>query len=125
MRKNTRRILSFTDLDSWREGHRFVIEVYNLTKRFPQTEIFGLVSQMRRSAISITSNIAEGFNRFNYKEKIQFYSFALGSVAEIQSQLLVCRDVHLISNQEYQIAAEQAILVHKLVTGLIKSPRLK
>ena len=64
----------FTDLDAWQEGHQLVLLVYRFTKSFPREEAFGLVSQMRRCSASVTSNIAEGFSRQSYKEKLQFYS---------------------------------------------------
>ena len=81
-------IQKFTDLRVWKEGHKLVLNTYRLTTFFPKEELFGLVSQMRRSAVSITSNIAEGFSRKSYKEKIQFYYIALGSITELQNQLL-------------------------------------
>jgi hypothetical protein len=66
------KIKSFTDLIAWKEGHKLVIIIYKTTEKFPQKEIFSLTDQMRRCAVSITSNIAEGFSRQGHKEKIQF-----------------------------------------------------
>ena len=63
------KIRSFTDLNAWKYGHELVLDIYRITKLFPKDEMFGLVSQMRRSAVSITSNIAEGFSRESYAEK--------------------------------------------------------
>ena len=120
---NKKKIRSFTDLDAWKEGHKLVLMVYRVTKTFPKEEIFGLSSQMRRCVVSITSNIAEGFSRQSYKEKIQFYSLALGSTTELQNQLLVARDVGYLSKKEFQKTAEQSVIVHKIVNGLIKSSR--
>ena len=77
MNQKLGKIKSFVDLDAWKEGHKLVLVIYNLTKAFPHEEAFGLNSQMRRCAVSITSNIAEGFSRQSYKEKIQFYSISL------------------------------------------------
>ena len=65
-------LTSFTQLNTWKEGHILVLEVYKLTKTFPREELFVLVSQIRRCVISITSNIAEGFSRQSYKEKVQY-----------------------------------------------------
>ena len=90
---------------------------------FPKDEVFGLVSQMRRCAVSITSNIAEGFSRQSYKEKVQFYSMAQGSVTELQNQLLVSRDVRYITNEKFQEIAQQSVKVHKITNGLIKGAR--
>lgn len=117
------RIKSFTDLHAWQEGHKLVLMVYKITKFFPKEEIFGLVSQMRRCVVSITSNIAEGFSRQSYKEKVQFYSIAQGSLTELQNQLLVARDVGLLTKQQFEELASQSIKVHKIVNGLIKSSK--
>jgi four helix bundle protein len=118
-----KKIKSFTDLDAWREGHRLVLVIYEVTKKFPKEETFGLVAQMRRCAVSITSNIAEGFSRQSYKEKLQFYSTALGSTTELQNQLLISKDVGYITEDRFQKIAEQSIKVHRIVNGLIKSSK--
>lgn len=70
------KISSFTDLNTWKEGHKLVIWIYKITENFPQKEIFGLTNQMRRAAVSVTSNVAEGFSRFTAKDKHHFYSIA-------------------------------------------------
>ena len=70
-------IRSFTDLEAWKEGHKLVLLFYNITKKFPSSEKFGLANQIRRAAVSITSNIAEGFSRNGTREKVQFYYIAL------------------------------------------------
>jgi len=118
-----RKIKSFTDLDAWKERHKLVISIYKITRSFPKEEMFGLISQIRRCAVSITSNIAEGFSRLSYKEKIQFYSIALGSVTEMQNQLLVARDVQFMDKENFGQIAAQTITVHKIINGLIKSFR--
>ena len=116
-------IRSFTDLNAWKEGHKLVLIIYDITKSFPKEEVFGLVSQMRRCAVSITSNIAEGFSRQSYKEKAQFYSIAQGSVTELQNQLLIARDIGLITKEKFQQLAIHSITVHKIINGLIKSSK--
>ena len=93
MNSNAKKIESFTDLVVWQESHKLVVSLYKATETFPQTEIFGLTNQMRRCVISITSNIAEGFGRQSYKERVQFYSIAKGSNLELQNQLLAARDI--------------------------------
>ena len=123
MNQESGRIKSFTDLDAWKEGHKLVLMVYEITKTFPKEEIFGNVNQMRRCAVSITSNISEGFSRQSYKEKIQFYSMSQGSTTELQNQLLISRDVGYISNEKFQKSAEQSIKVHKITSGLIKKSK--
>lgn len=119
----SRKIRSFTDLNAWKEGHKLVLMIYEETKSFPKEELFGLVSQMRRAAVSITSNIAEGFSRQSYKEKIQFYSIAQGSITEIQNQLLIAKDVGFISKDRFKKMAEQSVEAHKVFGGLIKSSK--
>ena len=69
------KIKSFTDLNAWKKSHILAISIYKLTKKFPKEELFGLTSQVRRAAISVTSNIAEGFGRQTYKEKYNFIIF--------------------------------------------------
>jgi len=112
---------SFTDLVAWREGHTLVISLYKATKSFPKEEIFALISQIRRAAVSVTSNIAEGFNRKTAKDKIHFYSMALGLVAELQNQILIARDIKYVEREAFARLSEQTILVHKLISGLIRS----
>jgi len=97
--------------------------IYEVTKTFPNDEIFGLVSQTKRAAVSITSNIAEGFSRQSLREKIQFYSIAHGSLTELQNQLLVARDVGYLSRDDFHRLSEQSVTVHKLVNAFIKKTR--
>jgi len=120
---NGNKIRSFTDLNAWKEGHKLVLAIYEVTRKFPKEELFGLSNQLRRAAISVTSNIAEGFSRQSYKEKAQFYSITLGSVTEVQNQLLVARDIKYIENDQFQKIAQQTIVIHKLVNGLIKGSK--
>ncbi len=115
------KIRSFTDLIAWQKGHYLVLEIYKTTTDFPKSEIHSLVDQLRRAAISITSNIAEGFSRRNFKEKRQFYYLALGSLTELQNQLLVARDVGYLSKEKFREVAEKTVELSKLINGLIKS----
>ena len=120
---NQVKIKSFTQLNTWKEAHLLVLEIYEITKKFPKEEQFGLVNQIRRAVVSITSNIAEGFSRNSYKEKSQFYSMALGSLTEVQNQLLIARDLRSISKEEFISFAEKTITTNKLLNGLIKKSR--
>ncbi|EKD85886.1 MAG: S23 ribosomal protein [uncultured bacterium] len=117
------KITNFKDLYAWQEGHKLVLLIYKLTEKFPQKEMFGLTNQMRRAAVSITSNIAEGFSRRSYKDKSQFYSMALGSLTELQNQLLVAKDVDYLSDSSFEKTSEQTITVSKLINGLIKKSK--
>jgi four helix bundle protein len=100
-----------------------VLIIYDITSNFPENERFGLVSQMRRCAVSITSNIAEGFSRKGNKEKTQFYYIASGSITELQNQLLISRDIKILDNQKFQEITNQTIVVQKITNGLIKSTK--
>ncbi len=113
------KIKSFTDLETWRQGHLLVIMIYKETGIFPKEEVYGLTSQMRRAAISITSNIAEGFGRQSYKEKIQFYYLAQGSLIELKNQLLVAKDIDYLKPEIFSSLAEQINQTHRLLQGLI------
>lgn len=115
------KITSFTDLHAWQEGHKLVLTIYKITRYFPKAEIYGLTNQMQRCVISITSNIAEGFSRSSRKEKIQFYYMSLGSLTELQNQLLISKDLGYIDKVKFDQIAEQTVIVHKLLNGLIKS----
>ena len=118
-----KKIQSFTDLNSWKESHKFVLLVYRKTASFPKEEIFGITNQIRRAVVSIVSNIAEGFGRQSYKEKVQFYSIAQGSNLEIQIQMLVARDLRFLEENDFQEIADQSIVVGKLLSGLIRATK--
>jgi len=115
-------IRDFSDLLVWQEGHKLVLGIYVLTKKFPKEEVFGLVNQMRRAAVSVTSNIAEGFGRQGYKEKIQFYYIFQGSIIELKDQLPIARDIQYIDSSEYADIRERADKAHKLLQGLRACP---
>lgn len=125
MNQESRKIKSFTDLETWQIGHSLTLEIYQLTKTFPKEEMFSLTSQLRRAVVSFTSNIAEGFSRQYYKEKVQFYSTALGSLTEVQNQLLVARDVGYVSNEDFRRLADKTVTLNKMTNSLIKKSRLK
>lgn len=120
--KNTT-IKSFQDLIVWQEAHKLVLTIYKVTKDFPKDELFGLTNQIRRASVSITSNISEGFNRNSPKEKLQFYYIALGSLAEVKSQLLVARDIGYIKADIFDKIDTQLVVAQKLLNGLIKSTK--
>lgn len=113
-------IKSFTELNAWKEGHKLVLLIYKETERFPDKEVFGLTSQMRRCVISITSNIAEGFSRITLKDKNNFFSMALGSLTELQNQLLIAKDIKYLEKEVFGLIANQTVIVSKLINGLKK-----
>ncbi len=113
------KIKVFTDLHSWQESHKLVLLIYNLTKEFPKDEVFGITSQMRRAAISITSNIAEGFGRQGYKEKVQFYYLSQGSLTELKNQIIAAKDIGYLGELDFKKLVDQANISHQLLQGLI------
>lgn len=117
---NNHTIRSFTDLIVWQESHKLVLATYIQTKKFPKEELFSLTSQMRRAAISITSNIAEGFSRKGTREKIQFYTIAKGSLTELESQFLVARDIGCVNTLEFENIFKQITSTHKLLNAFIR-----
>jgi|SRR3989344_694268 len=115
------KIRSFTDLIAWKEAHKLAILIYKVTENFPAKETYSLIDQVRRSSVSISSNIAEGFSRQGKKEKLQFYFTSLGSLTELQNQVLLARDVGYLEKIKFSELANQTVLVSKLIHGLIKS----
>jgi len=112
------KIKNFTNLNAYKEAHKLVLIIYKVTNKFPQDEKYGLINQMRRAAVSIASNIAEGFSRNTIKDKYQFYTLALGSLSELQSQLLIAKDLKYLNQQTFNQIAQQSITVRKLISGL-------
>ena len=123
--KSVRKIARFTDLIAWQTAHALVLAVYKITTKFPKEEQFGLASQLRRAAVSVSSNIAEGFSRDTYNDKKHFYIMSHGSLTELQNQLLVARDVNYISMEEFNRVAELTVDAIKPLVGLIKSTKEK
>ncbi len=116
-------IKSFTELIAWQESHKLVLEIYKICKTFPSEERFGLASQIQRAAVSITSNIAEGFSRKSPKEKVNFYYIALGSLTEVLNQLIIAKDLSYINIVVFNKLSENTTNSQKLINGLIKSAR--
>jgi len=112
------KIKNFTDLNAYKEAHKLVLIIYKVTNKFPKEERYGLINQMRRATVSITSNIAEGFSRNTIKDKCQFYTLAQGSLTELQSQLLISRDLSYLTREDFNQIANQTVIVNKLINGL-------
>lgn len=112
------KIKSFTDLKVWQEGHKLVLSIYKITRDFPKEETYSLTDQMRRATTSITSNIAEGFGRHSYREKVQFYYLAQGSLTELKNQILIAKDVGYLKKEDYEILTSCSNDTHRLLQGL-------
>lgn len=112
---------SFKDLQIWQWSRKLAVKIYSITKSFPKEEIFGMTSQLRRAGVSIPSNIAEGHRRGTDKEFIQFLNIARGSLAEVETQIIIANDIKFI---EDSITEEMVIEINeigKMINGLISS----
>lgn len=97
------------------------VDIYNFTKKFPPQEQLGLTNQMRRAAVSISSNLAEGFARKGKKEKIQFYYAALGSNTELQNQIMIAEEIGYLDRNLAKSLLEHSEMIGKLLSGLIRN----
>ena len=112
---------SHKDLKVWQKSMEFVVVIYTMTKNFPKEEQFGIVLQMRRAAISIPSNIAEGYGRVYGKETIKFLSNALGSASELETQIIISKDLGFISTDCLKQLLGQIEEIIRMLSALIKS----
>jgi four helix bundle protein len=108
------------DLNVWLESINLVTFVYEKTKVFPKDELFALTSQIKRSAISIPSNISEGAARESNKEFLRFLFIAQGSISELDTQLLIANNLNFLSKADYVQIAEKLVAIRKMLAGLIK-----
>ena len=113
----------FRELQVWHKAHQLVLVVYKGTACFPPAERFGLTGQLRKSAVSKPSNIAEGCGRQGDRDFSRFIQIAIGSTAELEYQLLLARDLELLDEGAHQELAAQAIEVKKMLTSLVKKLR--
>ena len=109
------------DLLVWQKSIAFVTAIYNLTKSFPKEELYCIVSQIRRAAVSIPSNMAEGCARRNTREYIQFLYVSLGSAAELETQLIISSNLGYINENDNQNIIKNLEEIIRMITGLIKS----
>lgn len=111
--------MEYTKLEVWTNSRKLVKEIYEITKEFPKEEMYGIVSQMRRSAISVPSNIAEGCGRYSFKEKCQFFYIAKGSLFELETQLYLSKDVGYIEDSKFSVVMKTILSSKKLLNGSI------
>ena len=110
----------FKELKVWSKAHELTITVYGLTRTFPRDEIYGLTSQVRRSAASIGANIAEGCGRRSDGELARFLQIARGSASETEYHLLLARDLRFLSENDYQNAEKKIVEVQRMLTALVQ-----
>lgn len=112
-------IKTFRDLIVWQKSISFVAEIYKMTNVFPKEEQFSLTSQLRRAAISIPSNIAEGFGRHTRKEYIRFLQIAIGSTFELQTQIEIAKNLNFISQENFSRVFELSREIERMLSSLI------
>lgn len=120
----SKEIQSFEDLDAWKYSIDLAVDIYRITKTFPKDELFSLTNQMRRASSSISANIAEGCGRYNYKEKLQFYRIANGSLLEVKSFCYLANKLGYIKNEELSEIIKKVVVCQKLISALIKAVRV-
>ena len=114
---------SYRDLIAWQKAMKFVTEIYTVTQQFPREERYGITNQLRRAAVSVPSNIAEGQARFSQKEFHHFLSQARGSLVEIETQLLIARDLKFLPVAKAEVLLKYADELGRILNGLIASTK--
>lgn len=119
MGQETRNQIGYRKLLVWSESHQLTLLIYKITAKFPREELFGLTSQLRRAAVSITANIVEGYARASKKERLQFLYISYGSLSETEYYLDLSKDLRYLTESEYMNLIEHRQTVGKLLYGLI------
>jgi four helix bundle protein len=112
---------NYKDLQVWQKAYQLCLEVYKATGEFPKHELYGLTAQLRRAAVSIPSNIAEGYGRKTTKEYIQFLYVAYGSLCELETQILLSADLGYIGKEQCEPLADEIGAVERMLKALINS----
>ncbi|NOR75274.1 MAG: four helix bundle protein [Draconibacterium sp.] len=112
---------NFRELNVWKKAMQLVAQIYKSTKHFPKEEQFGLTNQIRRCAVSIPSNIAEGAGRGSSKDFSRFLSISLGSSFELETQLIISKELNFITNESFNSIEKELIEIQKMIRGLQKS----
>jgi four helix bundle protein len=112
---------NYRELEVWDKSHKLTIELYKRSRTFPKEELYGLTSQLRRAAVSIGANLAEGCGRTTGAELARFVRIAMGSASELDYHLLLCREFDFITAAEYERHSRELVRVRKMLFGLLKS----
>ena len=121
--KSNKKIREFTDLLAWQAAYRLALLIQRELKTFPSEEKFGITSQIRRSVLSVTANIAEGFGKRTYNEKVHYYYQAHGSLTETKNHLLLAKGYEYVSPESFNAVMDDLGDAHKLLIGLIQSTK--
>ncbi len=111
---------NFRDLKVWQRAHEFALVAYKATAQFPKEELYGITNQLRRSSVSIPTNIAEGCGRNSNAELARFLQIAMGSAAEAEYQLLLCRDLNYLSETQYTRLSNEIVEIRRMLNVLIQ-----
>ena len=114
-------IKSYRDLEVWQKAMDLVVECYKIAERFPKTEVYGLTSQLRRAAISVPANIAEGQGRSHTREFLNHLSIAYGSLMEVETHLQIAARLHYLDDSSIQSLLEKSAEIGRMLNGLIQS----
>ena len=112
---------NFRNLKVWQQSMDLVTEVYKHSSQFPKEEMFGLTSQLRRSAVSVPSNIAEGFAKSSEKDFARFLEISMGSSYEVETQLIIANRLSMLSTEDFNLMLEKLQEVQRMISGLSKS----
>ena len=127
--ENTSITYSFQNVIAWQKAHAFVLQVYRVTRSFPEDEKFGLVSQFRRAAVSIEANIAEGYKKLSKADKLRFMNISQGSQEECRDYIILSRDLEYISQEEFQLLhillEESSKMLNLYCKGIINNNGIK
>ena len=120
---------SFEHLVAWQKAHEFTVRIYQITRTFPQDELFGLTSQFRRAAVSIEANIAEGYKKLSKVDKLRFLNISEGSLAECRNYIILSRDLKYIDDEQhlqlYYLIEETSKLLTSYSKGIINNNGIK
>jgi four helix bundle protein len=121
MESSAEKSRSFRDLNVWKLSIELVKDIYQVTAKYPPVEIYGLTNQLRRAAISIPSNIAESQGRNSFKEFKQFIAIALGSLAELETQLIISHEIGYLNREDFSKLSESLDNIRKMLKALANS----
>jgi four helix bundle protein len=112
---------NYRNLEVWKLSHKLTLDLYAASRKFPKEEMFGLTSQLRRAAVSVGANLAEGCGRRTSPELARFIRIAMGSASELDYHLLLCRDFEFVSAEFYEGSSKELIRVRKMLSALLSS----
>lgn len=118
-------IKTYRDLKIWQKSIEMVTQIYKLTAHFPDKELFGITTQVRRSSVSIPSNIAEGYGRYSRKEYVRFLGISLGSLYEMQTQLQISLNLGYLSSENFHSLSEGSKEIERMLSGLIRKLKIQ